>query len=64
MNRKTCAAGLIPALEDMLVELDQLDVPVAAAHLDTAIALLARSFNIERSPSKLDEAARDDLATA
>ncbi|CDO36409.1 hypothetical protein SPHV1_2320047 [Novosphingobium sp. KN65.2] len=48
----------------MLVELDQLDVPVAAAHLDTAIALLARSFNIERSPSKLDEAARDDLATA
>ncbi|EHJ62949.1 hypothetical protein NSU_0024 [Novosphingobium pentaromativorans US6-1] len=48
----------------MLVEFDRLDVPVAAAHLDAAIAALAKSFNLERCPSETDEPARDDLATA
>ncbi|WP_041558990.1 hypothetical protein [Novosphingobium sp. PP1Y] len=64
MNRKNRAVGLIPALEHMLVELDRLDAPIAAAHIDAAIALLVESFNIERSPSNSDEPAQDDLATA
>lgn len=48
------AEAVLSELAARLSDLDALDAPVAAAHVDTAIEALCRQFNLARGNSTSD----------
>ncbi len=54
VNTIETAKSLLANLEDRLAEMEALDAPVAAAHLDAAIESLARTFDLQRKSSDTD----------
>ncbi|MEO6091578.1 MAG: hypothetical protein ABIT04_12030 [Novosphingobium sp.] len=48
------AQAVLSDLAERLSDLDALDAPIAAAHLDTAIEALCRQFNLARGNSTSD----------